>query len=246
MRRPIRSAVIVAVAAAVAGPAQGQLTSGSTSAFGNRSLSGPISTGGGLSNRTTGGAGQQGLSAQNGLMEELGQEFGQIGLNRAASAGFFGTNATTQQGGGFFGSTAGGMAGRGGGFGGGLGGGRFGGQGNFGGRNGQNNFGRNDQDNRMYYRPRRTVAFTVPNYRRSVPDRVVESLRTIAARSGGVSLNVAGVEATVVGDRLVIHGTAATPEDRALAEQLARFEPGVSEIVNEIVVAGQGPPPSQE
>lgn len=218
----------VALVALVAGTwtdsAFAQLTA--SSGFGGRTATSSV---GGTTRSTAGGGssmGQQSLDLGNGLLDQIaGAAFGEAGVDRSNTGGFFGQRSSAQSGG-FFGAT-GGNQGRGGGF-------NFG---NFGGgRNRQNPFlqNNNNQENRMYYRPRRTVAFVVPNYATIAPERVTSQLIMVAGREEGVTLNVEGVSASMNAGRLVLRGKAATAHDRALAEQLARLEPGVTEVVNEI------------
>lgn len=240
MRRTIRFVpALLAMLGAVgwASPASAQLTA--SSGFGNRSTTGGISG----TTRSAGGGGstQQSLDLGAGLLDQIaGAAFGETGIDRGSTGGFFGQRASSQQGGGFFGG--GGTTGRGGGFGG------RGGFGGFGGRNNRNNFGRNNnQESQMYYRPRRTVAFAVPEYAAVTPSRVTDNLVKFASRAEGVPLNLAGVSAVASDSRqVVLRGTAATDHDRALAERLALLEPGVSEVVNEIQVANSAPAPSTE
>ena len=183
--------------------------------------------------------GQQSMDLGSGLLDQIaGAAFGEAGIDRSNTGGFFGQQNSNQTGG-FFGATGGTQGRRGGNF-------NFG---NFGGgRNRQNPFlqNNNNQNDRMYYRPRRTVAFVVPAYATIAPERVTSQLVVVAEREEGVTLNVEGVSATMLAGRLVLRGTAATAHDRALAEQLARLEPGVSEVVNEIQLSESEPALSTE
>lgn len=63
--------------------------------------------------------------------------------------------------------------------------------------------------------------------------------QTITARlQGARAIKSAGpIEVVVEGDTAVLRGQVASPRDRLLAEQLARFEPGIWNVRNEITVA---------
>jgi osmotically-inducible protein OsmY len=54
----------------------------------------------------------------------------------------------------------------------------------------------------------------------------------------GPSRSMFGANVTVVprGRTVILQGQVATERDRSLAERMARFEPGVDRVVNELVV----------
>jgi osmotically-inducible protein OsmY len=103
---------------------------------------------------------------------------------------------------------------------------------------------------RMDVRNGLRVGFTPPRHER------LDLAQTLTKRFGGSTRIRFLQPADVVleGSTVVLRGGVATEYDRALAEQLARLEPGVWRVRNELVVAGQtgdsqpgtpAPPPAE-
>jgi hypothetical protein len=88
------------------------------------------------------------------------------------------------------------------------------------------------------YRTQLRVAFPYPQVPTSgVSVRLAKDLESPSIQAVGSPLSVAmEADAGSQGQVAVLRGTVATEEDRQVAEQMARLEPGVSSVRNEIQV----------
>ncbi|MBN2025047.1 MAG: BON domain-containing protein [Pirellulales bacterium] len=87
-------------------------------------------------------------------------------------------------------------------------------------------------------------------YRRPAPSQIVEELSGRLARLTTIQ-KVGPIVVSASGRTVTLRGTVTTEHDRLLAEQLARMEPGVRQVRNELTVAPSGQPdlptpPSEE
>jgi hypothetical protein len=205
----------------------GQSSTGSSStssSSGGGSVGGtPNAMGAGLNNagmagRGAGGAGFENLANSQGMQfGQLGQNVGQAGFIGANTNGFIGNRLTGQQSGAFSNQMMQAFQGLS------RGGSGFN-NGQLGGR----------QTPKLGIRPTQRIAFS---YRAATPaaatTRVTAQLGRVVSRRP----ELAGV--TPVTDdagRVVLRGTVANDEARALAAALVRLEPGVGEVVNELTV----------
>lgn len=91
---------------------------------------------------------------------------------------------------------------------------------------------------RQMYRPRLRINFTfgAPT-NRQLSERIARQFeRTERLGTSGP------IEVSVAGDTATLRGTVASSRDRELMELVVRFEPGISEVKNELVVEEVPPP----
>lgn len=235
MRQGTVAAAILFAALLLGQDAWGQVrTSGTSSGtFGSRTL-GSSQTGAGSNfsggSRAGGGAGGQGVDADAGSLSgnerfvRGNRQEGQfVGADTGDLENFVGVS-----------TGASGQGGQGG-----LGGQRGGGQGAlaalFGGQgiNQNNAGGRGATGGQGTIRTSRRVAFSIP---RRATARVSVDLST-RLRSLPGTTSASPIAVAVEGRTVVLRGLVATDHDRVLAERVARLEPGVSRVVNELEVA---------
>jgi osmotically-inducible protein OsmY len=73
---------------------------------------------------------------------------------------------------------------------------------------------------------------------REVSSRTTETVARLIEKTARVR-KLTPIQVTEQGDTLVLRGRVATRADRDLAENLARLEPGVWNLRNELVVGGE-------
>jgi len=82
-----------------------------------------------------------------------------------------------------------------------------------------------------------TIGFNTPS---APPSAISTKISGQLNRSRSIA-SAGGVNVQIVGKTAVLQGTVASDHDRALAQQLAMLEPGVSQVKNELQVAGSTP-----
>lgn len=221
--------------------AQGVAGSGISSGVAGGITAGGLG-GGGVGTGTTGGVGgNQGIGGSNaaqgltGSRETVLQSDGFLNQNSQNGGGFLGQGANNQNAGGF--GNAGGF--------------NAGGRGGFGGGGQQGAQGRQPQTQQptRILRTKLTIApdFTYPRVTptalRAKLNGQFQRVRQLSAtESARVSKRALGGSriTSVSNDRTVtLRGTVASERDRLVAEKLAKMEPGVDSVVNELTVAPQ-------
>ncbi len=203
-------------------------------------VAGGISTGG-LGGGGVGGGAAEGIGGSNavqgltGSRETALQSDGFLNRNEQGGGGFLGQGANNQNAGGF--GNAGGF--------------NAGGRGGFGGGGQQGAQGRQPQTQQptRILRTKLTIApdFTYPRVTptalRAKLDGQFQRVRQLSStESARVSKRALGGSriTSVSNDRTVtLRGTVASERDRLVAEKLAKMEPGVDSVVNELTVAPQ-------
>lgn len=217
------------LSSASSGLSSGSGTSSTSSGSGGgMTVSGsPNAMGAGLNNSGMAGRGAGGAGFEN-LANSQGMQFGQLGQN-LANAGFIGANQN-----GFIGNR---MTGQQSGFSNQM---MQAFQGLSRGGSGFNNGQIGSQAPKLGIRPTQRIAF---NFRASTPAAATSRVTTQFRRASTRRPELAGVT-TVAGDsgRVVLRGTVANDEARQLAAAMARLEPGVDDVVNELTVAPAASP----
>lgn len=85
-----------------------------------------------------------------------------------------------------------------------------------------------------------TQAFAVSlnlnfEFQSRTPERVSQGLSALLSRTDQLRA-ASPMVVTLRGDTAILRGTVTTQHDRDLAEQLARLEPGVAQVENELIV----------
>lgn len=109
-------------------------------------------------------------------------------------------------------------------------------------RNRQRNQQNQEENAELMVRVKLNVAF---DHARPQPAAVASTVR---ARLNSIleRRNIAAPDVEIVGDAVVLRGTAASESERLVIEKLVSIEPGVSEVRNEMTVAGSLPVPPQD